>query len=519
MNFLKNLRITTRLLVSFGCVLMLLAGLGAFSLYQLGKVNQTSTDIAKNWMPSVRVTLDMNTITSDFRIAELQHVLSDDATAMAHYEQELGALAAKLQRDAEEYERLISSENERAIWREFEAQWANYLEIHKKVLGFSRDNQTEETLALMRGEGQKAFDLASATLLRLGDLNVEGGQQASQLGDEIYADVQTWIIVGVLGAIALGMGVAVWMVRALSRGFSQAVTVARAVSEGDLTTRIDVGGRDEFGQLMAALQTMNTNLTRIVGRVRESSESIATASAQIAQGNGDLSSRTEQQASALEETSASMEEMGSTASQNADNARTANQLASSASGVAVQGGDVVSRVVQTMKSINDSSKQISDIIGVIDGIAFQTNILALNAAVEAARAGEQGRGFAVVAAEVRSLAQRSAEAAKEIKGLIGASVERVEQGSLLVDQAGTTMQEIVTSIQRVSDIVGEISSASVEQNAGVNQVSQAVSQMDQATQQNAALVEESAAAAASLRQQAEQLVEAVSVFRLRNAQA
>ena len=294
----------------------------------------------------------------------------------------------------------------------------------------------------------------------------------------------------------------------------QALRVARSVADGDLSVDVAVRGSNEIGRLMRALASMKDNLAQVVGGVRVTAEGVATASAQIAQGNHDLSQRTEEQASALEETAAAMEQLSATVKQNADNAKQANQLALSASAVAIQGGDVVGQVVSTMKGINDSSKKIADILSVIDSIAFQTNILALNAAVEAARAGEQGRGFAVVASEVRSLAGRSADAAKEIKSLISASVERVAQGSALVDRAGATMTEVVSSIKRVTDIMGEISAASIEQSAGVSQVGEAITQMDRATQQNAALVEQSAAAAESLTQQAQQLVQAVAVFKL-----
>jgi methyl-accepting chemotaxis protein len=321
------------------------------------------------------------------------------------------------------------------------------------------------------------------------------------------------ILAGLLFAAAYGFVLVRSLGRQLGAEPSEAAAVARRVADGDLSVAVATGAHDSTS-LMAQLGAMQDNLAHVVTGVRQNAEGVATASAQIAQGNQDLSQRTEEQASALEQTAASMEELSSTVKQNADNARQANQLAMGASSVAIKGGEVVGQVVDTMKGINDSGKKIAEIIGVIDGIAFQTNILALNAAVEAARAGEQGRGFAVVAGEVRSLAQRSAEAAKEIKGLINASVERVEQGTTLVDRAGVTMSEIVTAIKRVTDIMGEISSASQEQSAGVAQVGQAITQMDQATQQNAALVEQSAAAAESLKQQAEQLVQAVSVFRL-----
>ncbi|MCB1973320.1 MAG: HAMP domain-containing protein, partial [Burkholderiaceae bacterium] len=285
-------------------------------------------------------------------------------------------------------------------------------------------------------------------------------------------------LVVMLVVCALGIAGAVAFSRTVVNPLDNAVRVSQAVASGDLTRATPAQGKDEIALLLNALHAMQTSLSHVVSNVRNNAHSVASASAQIAQGNNDLSARTEQQASALEETSASMEELNSTVQANADNARQANQLAVSASTVAVQGGDVVAEVVTTMKGINDSSKKIADIIGVIDGIAFQTNILALNAAVEAARAGDQGRGFAVVASEVRSLAQRSAEAAKEIKGLIHASVERVEQGTMLVDKAGATMTEVVASIRRVTDIVGEISAASNEQSMGVSQVGEAITQMD-----------------------------------------
>ena len=318
-------------------------------------------------------------------------------------------------------------------------------------------------------------------------------------------------------AIAVGTAAAWFIVRGLAKQLggepSYAAEIAGRIAEGDLAMAIKTRANDSTS-LLFAMKTMRDSLSRVVGEVRQGTDTIATASSEIAAGNMDLSSRTEQQASSLEETAASMEELTSTVKQNADNARQANQLALSASGVAVKGGSVVAQVVDTMSAINASSRKIVDIIGVIDGIAFQTNILALNAAVEAARAGEQGRGFAVVAAEVRNLAQRSAAAAKEIKTLIGDSVDKVEEGSKQVAQAGKTMEEIVGSVKRVTDIMGEIAAASQEQTLGIEQINQSITQMDQVTQQNAALVEEAAAAAQSLQEQASGLSQVVSVFKL-----
>lgn len=333
---------------------------------------------------------------------------------------------------------------------------------------------------------------------------------------------RTWfyrLIVLALLLFVVVAGVLWYVYGKISRSLRVAVTLADTMAAGDLSNDIEVQGPAEVAQLLAALQAMHTSLTSVVAKVRAGSENVATASNEIAQGNMDLSGRTEAQASALEETAASMEELNSTVKQNADNARQANQLAQNASTVAMAGGEVVGQVVETMQRISEASNKIADIISVIDGIAFQTNILALNAAVEAARAGEQGRGFAVVATEVRSLASRSAEAAKQIKQLISDSVQRVEHGRTLADRAGTTMNEIVTEIKHVADIMGEISSASIEQSQGVAQVGEAVTDMDQATQQNAALVEEMAAATTSLKTQAHELVQTVAVFKLAHAAA
>jgi len=318
----------------------------------------------------------------------------------------------------------------------------------------------------------------------------------------------------VVGAVAMASLMAWLIINSITSPINRSIAFAEAVANGDLRSEIAVEGNNETAQLLRALNNMQKGLRDVVSIVRQGCESVSSASDEIAKGNQDLSSRTENQATALEQTAASMEELGSTVRQNADNARTANQLAQGANSVADKGGEVVSRVVQTMHGISSSSNKIAEIIGVIDSIAFQTNILALNAAVEAARAGEQGRGFAVVASEVRSLAGRSSEAAKQIKNLISASVEQIQEGNELVSQAGTTMREVVTSVRRVTDIMGEISAASIEQSTGVSQVGEAVSQMDQATQQNAAMVEEIAAAAAGLNTQAYELVQAVAFFQL-----
>ncbi len=359
-----------------------------------------------------------------------------------------------------------------------------------------------------------AYTAANASANVLLEFILKSARNEHQTSIDAYGTARIIVISTIVLGLLFGLGFAVWIIRSITRPLAQAVDVAQRVAAGDLTSAIEVKTKDETGMLLRALKDMNESLKKIVGEVRSGAEAIGSGTKQIASGNADLSQRTEEQASSLEETASSMEELTSTVKQNAENAKQANQLAVSASEVAVKGGSVVSEVVGTMSSINDSSKKIVDIISVIDGIAFQTNILALNAAVEAARAGEQGRGFAVVASEVRSLAQRSAAAAKEIKGLIGDSVDKVGAGTKLVDEAGKTMQEIVASVKRVTDIMSEITAASQEQSSGIEQVNQAITQMDEVTQQNAALVEEAAAAAESLEEQAQNLEATVAVFKL-----
>jgi len=514
MKWFYDLKIATKLIVSFGAVLLLTLLLGISNMVSMDRVNQASTDLADNWMPSVRAVMDLRTDVGEIRRWELAHLLNDDPAAMADYEQRLDKSLALLKQHRDNYEKLISSPEEKAIATEFDKALAAFMIDHDKMISMSRSGKKTEGRALSAGSSAKSLTTITDNVNKLVKLNVDGGDVASDEASKTYQSARLISIVLLVLNIGIGMVLAVWVAKIVARPLQEAVSLARDVADGDLTRDIDVKSNCETGQLMQALKDMTGNLQTLVSQVRSGTDTIATASSEIASGNQDLSSRTEQQASSLEETASSMEELTSTVKQNADNARQANQLAQSASGIAQKGGDVVGQVVGTMASINESSRKIVDIISVIDGIAFQTNILALNAAVEAARAGEQGRGFAVVAGEVRNLAHRSAAAAKDIKLLISDSVEKVETGSALVNQAGETMNEIVTSITRVTDIMSEITSASVEQSAGIEQVNTAIVQMDQVTQQNAALVEEAAAAAESMQEQAAKLSEVVSVFKL-----
>ncbi|MGK5078178.1 methyl-accepting chemotaxis protein [Janthinobacterium sp. HLX7-2] len=519
MKWFFDLKIATKLILTFGAVLLLTVALGVSAIFSMARLNDASTKLSDNWLPSVQAAMSIRNDVGDFRRWELAHILGEQDADMALNEQRMVATLAKLKADGDKYRSLISEPSETQAFDHFLLLNQEFMRLHVTMVSLSREMKKEEARALAVGQSAKAMTEMMEVLDKLVKINADGGALSSASADATYAASRASLIGLLVGIVVVGMLLALWVARSVSRPLIEAVGVARRVAAGDLTAHIVVHSQDETGQLMLALKDMNASLQSLVGQVRSGTDTIATASSQIAAGNQDLSSRTEQQASSLEETASSMEELTSTVKQNADNARQANTMALTSSSIAVEGGKVVSEVVDTMASINASSRKIVDIIAVIDGIAFQTNILALNAAVEAARAGEQGRGFAVVATEVRNLAQRSAAAAKDIKVLIGDSVEKVEAGSKLVGQAGRTMDDIVASITRVTDIMSEITAASNEQSAGIEQVNQAIAQMDQVTQQNAALVEEAAAAAESMQEQAASLSEVVSIFKLDAASA
>jgi methyl-accepting chemotaxis protein len=515
MQWFYDLKIGRKLILAFALVIALTCFLGLFSLGQLAKVNQASTDIATNWLPAVRYLGQMQASMSRYRISEATHILLAEDSEMAATDKSMATRLETLRKQQAAYAALVSEPEEKRIYGALQQSLDDYLATSGKLTALSREGKKDEARALFRGGSNKLFRQANEQLDALIKINDDGSGAADQSAGDTYA-MSRKLILGTLALlIVVSMALATLVARIVSAPLEEAVTIAQRVADGDLTGHIVRHANDETGQLMDALKTMNDSLLRVVGQVRGGTDAIATASAQIASGNMDLSARTEGQASSLEETASAMEELTSTVKQNADNARQANQLAQSASGTAADGGKVVGEVIATMESISASSRKIVDIISVIDGIAFQTNILALNAAVEAARAGEQGRGFAVVATEVRNLAQRSAAAAKEIKALIDDSVLQVDSGTALVQQAGSTMAAVVASVQRVSDVVAEISSASGEQSTGIEEVNKAIVQMDEVTQQNAALVEEAAAAAGALQEQAANLAGVVSVFRLR----
>ncbi|MRW93630.1 methyl-accepting chemotaxis protein [Duganella sp. FT80W] len=509
--------IATKLGLAFFAVLLMTAIVGVFSIFELARVNEISTRLSSRWLPSVRVIEDIKSQVARVRTREFQYIISTDPVEMDKYDKVIATDLEDLQKMQKDYEKLLETAEEKQLYSQFVEQWALYMAEDAKIRAAVRAGNSDLGKKLIRGESNKLIVSLRGQVDKLVNYYSEGGKDAALEGVRRYASSRVLIVSLMVGSVVLGAAAALIITRSLVRGLGgepgYAADIVTRIAAGDLSEQVEVRAGDSHS-LLYAMKTMRDSLARIVTDVRGSTHVIASASDQIAAGNLDLSSRTEQQASSLEETAASMEELTSTVRQNSDVASQANQLAGSASKVAQAGSEVVGRVVHTMESINASSRKIGDIISVIDGIAFQTNILALNAAVEAARAGEQGRGFAVVASEVRNLAQRSAGAAKEIKELIGNSVNQVEEGSKLVAEAGTTMDEVVSSVRRVTDMIAEITHAGKEQSNGIEQVNQAIAQMDTVTQQNAELVQQATTAAQSMQEQATALAQLVSVFRL-----
>jgi methyl-accepting chemotaxis protein len=517
-KLLNNVPLVYKIALAPALVAGCLCVVTAFSWWSSTRTREAVTHMAEHHIPHIALTGSISERVANLNGMVMQSLAYEGvglkAETIADLDKRIGvefdALAKDMTGvqagiDADELEALAQAKASSAAFETFRARVKDTLEM--KSMGLA------SAYGVMARSETSYAELRKA-LATLSGMDVRNGSETANVARQaVSTTISTTLALAALALVLFG-AVTAWMSRVIVVPLRRAVGVARTVAAGDLSSDIEAEGRDEIGQLMQALREMNASLVGVVERVRDSSGSIATGSTQIAHGNADLSQRTEEQASNLQQTAASMEQLNATVKSNADTARTAAQMATNASTVAQQGGAQVGRVVTTMQEISASSARIADIIGVIDGVAFQTNILALNAAVEAARAGEQGRGFAVVASEVRALAGRSAQAATEIKALIGASVAKVAEGSRLVGQTGSTMTEIVAQVRRVTDLLGEISASTAEQSTGIGQVSEAVSQLDRVTQQNAALVEESAAAADSLQQQAQRLVQAVGEFKL-----
>ena len=523
MESLGKLKIATRLAWGFGLLVVLLLGMAGMAVLQTKTIYDALDYYAANTTPSLDAVKSWQDQLDKIRTLQAKHIMANTDAEMTAIEASIQQAGDQLKRAVSGYEKLLSNDEDKRLWQEV-AQTTNAAILGwDKLKAISRltpsdPSKAEEARVLFVGESEAQFNAASRAIDKEWDFNVALAKELDADGKATFHRALTMIAIACGFAVLLGVCAAVVIARSITRQLggepNEAVDMASAIAEGDLTVQIDARNA-EAGSLVAAMRRMRDRLAEVVGQVRQGSDSIATGTVQIASGNVDLSQRTDEQASNLQQTAASMEQLTGTVKNNADTARQADELAAGASVAATKGGEVVGQVVATMQDIAASSRKIADITGVIDGIAFQTNILALNAAVEAARAGEQGRGFAVVAGEVRSLAQRAAGAAKEIKALIGDSVGKVEVGARLVNEAGKSMSEIVAQVKRVSQLIGEISNATSEQSSGISQVGDAIGQLDQVTQQNAALVEENAAAADSLKQQAEHLAEVVGVFRLR----
>ena len=508
---LSDIKVGAKLILGFGAVLLATVLVGGFSILQLSRLSDQSHKIANVDLTGVRDALLISEATTRYRVREYRLVMTklEDRPAVSA---RLDAAIEAVNKNRKAYESSIDAGQEAELYQAFVQRWADYLVTSQQVRDKLMAGQDEQVMVLLTTDSLKKFDAVVESLKALSQFNDQSAQTSSDHADALYTQGRNLVLCAVALSLMGGVLLSLAIARSITQPLQGALSLAKSVAGGDLTQQLTAKGSDEVAQLTNALSTMVGQLRALVTEVRSGVTSVSSASSEIAMGSQDLSMRTEQAAASLQQTASSMEELTSTMGHASDTAQQANQLACHAAQSAQRGGQVVDQVVNNMGEITESSRKIGDIIGVIDGIAFQTNILALNAAVEAARAGEQGRGFAVVAGEVRVLAQRSAQAAKEIKTLINSSVDTVESGAQLVQSAGVVMKEIVTSVSRVTDLMGELAAAATEQREGIGQVNIAVANLDQMTQQNAALVEETAAAASSLSDQAVRLNQVVSVF-------